>query len=229
MRLTTPPPPQLVNGAVYLAFTAFYFYIILAQRNITSAFKLEYAIKNYIDSADHEGLTYSDIGSMEDVWDWTENVLLDLLFPEQAWYNGDAYRPEEQNYVLEYNRLIGGFQIDQKRITMDDADCRSTTKYKGFYPHCWGEYSEALKMTAPYGPGHDEGKYRWTASDLGGSYNINVPLDGGIAKQTVRELKRDLWIDKSTREVMFKVSGDGAFFSVAKHGGNTGTAGGRAD
>ena len=36
---------------------------------------------------------------MEDVWDWTENVLLDLLFPEQEWYYGDAYRPEEQNYV----------------------------------------------------------------------------------------------------------------------------------
>jgi hypothetical protein len=50
------------------------------------------------------------------IFDWIQTGLLPQIFPKQEWYNGDLYNEFEKNYFLEYNRIVGGVKLIQRRV-----------------------------------------------------------------------------------------------------------------
>lgn len=77
--------------------------------HVRSRYELEGAI---LDSAraweaDGKERDISDIGDMDDVWDWMEHSLVAFVFPEEEWYNGEPFTDDEKGFVLHNNQLVG--------------------------------------------------------------------------------------------------------------------------
>jgi len=143
---------------------------------------------------------------MESFFNWMENGLISLLFPEEAWYNGDEFDETEVGYILHFNRLVGGFHLVQQRVKSESA-CGTTPRFCNFYPTIHGEYSfPSTASQTPFGPAWDTAKYKFTPDTVGeyngGGYMVDFPLVRDLAFSKVRELRSDLWIDKHTRHVM---------------------------
>lgn len=73
------------------------------------------------------------------------------VFPNE-WYNGDPYSTSESGYILDYNRLVGGLLIVQKRggkaRTCVQPRFNSTfSSYDGFYPDCYS--TVGIEMDRP--------------------------------------------------------------------------------
>mmetsp|Transcript_18037 Transcript_18037/g.58375 ORF Transcript_18037/g.58375 Transcript_18037/m.58375 type:complete len:755 (+) Transcript_18037:133-2397(+) len=196
-------------GIMYIIFMCVYVFVLLDQVRVKDSFLLEGALRKYMSSRGEpstidqigEAAVFKDIDTDEKMWYWMEHGLLDALFPEPMWYNGDLWGPNEENYILSYNRLVGGFRITQLRSKEGWEGCIKSARFAKFYATCWPMYSEASKDTSPYGPAHDPEKYTWEADADGGGYHVDLVVDRKKAYETLEELKKDLWTDKSTRSV----------------------------
>ena len=68
-----------------------------------------------------------------DCWwfqDWMETGLLETVFPEETWYNGDKYTQREKYYLLGYNKLVGGFRVTQSRVDPNVGSCYATDRFQ---------------------------------------------------------------------------------------------------
>jgi len=204
----------VMAGIVYILFMTTYFYIVLDQTRVADAHKLEFSLRNYLTSTGEpqngdeigDATTFAEITGDEELWYWLENGLLDALFPETSWYNGDPWQAKDQDFIMHYNRLIGGFKMVQRRVQDDWDGCIKSKRFNGFYDTCWPAYSDASKQTTPYGPEHDPGKYVWEDDPYGGGYSVELSLDRKKAYLTIDELKQDLWTDKNTRQLAIEFS-----------------------
>lgn len=50
------------------------------------------------------------------IFDWIQTGLLPRIFPKQQWYNGDFFTDFEKDYFLEYNKVVGGVKLTQRRV-----------------------------------------------------------------------------------------------------------------
>mmetsp|Transcript_46079 Transcript_46079/g.147439 ORF Transcript_46079/g.147439 Transcript_46079/m.147439 type:complete len:878 (-) Transcript_46079:623-3256(-) len=190
----------VLSGIVYICFMSLYFFVILEQARVMDAHNLEFSLREYLTTVDDgEGNTFEDLRNDEQIWNWYENGLLVALFPEKQWYNGDEWTDEEDNYIMHYNRLVGGFKMVQRRVEKDWSGCIRSKRFMDFYGNCWPPLSPGSTTKEPYGPDYDPEKYLWEPDAFGGGYHVELTLDRKLAFETIKELRRDRWTDKSTR------------------------------
>ena len=74
----------------------------------------------------------------------------------------------------------------------------------------------ALASRTAFGPWYDPHKYKWTPDDAneydGGGFMVYFPTDAEKSLVKIQELKKELFIDKATRELIFIAS----FFNVCR-------------
>ena len=68
---------------------------------VTETFTLQSALKSYIETTSSNGLDFQSISSIEETWAWMQTTLLDLLYPQQVWYNGDPLADEDKGFILQ--------------------------------------------------------------------------------------------------------------------------------
>ena len=200
------------------------------QRNSDKAHALEAALKTQFQreyQIEDDDLMLEDVETVEDIFDWLEFGLSEVVFADLEWYNGDPVDEEDEGYVMFYNKPISPFQLVQHRIKEEDA---TNSKFTGFYPVEWprvipfdeqvGTSKKAVAWSLedsfegrmaredkkPFGPLWDQNKYEWSGDKDGafggGGYFVVFNSDRDISKLMLRELKKDRWIDKQTRRVM---------------------------
>ncbi len=206
-------------GIIYVMFLLLYCMTVFEQADTKNRFELESLMKKYMEEAEtgrvdgaakrgrrgtagHGGAGSNSLGEVSDleaVWEWLETAFVPATFPDEEWYNGDPWTENEQGFLQSYNKLVGGFQLVQRRIDVD-ADCESGS-FDNWSMFCWPEYGSATASTAPFGPAHDPNKYTWSDDEEGGGYHVRVPLDRKYAFRKLSELREDKFLDKQTREI----------------------------
>lgn len=219
---------KLISCVFYFTFMLTFIGISIAQRNITDSYKMEYVLSTQIKGLkDVNGNLYSDVSDFGGIFDWIQTGLLPQIFPKQEWYNGDLYNEFEKNYFLEYNRIVGGVKLIQRRVDPQLCDKTDNTVVDWYHEH-YGDASSGAKCSAhfdqyypvlfpnldlstasalAYGPAQDHEKYNWEKDSYGGGFFVFTGTESTTVYKLMEELRRDKWLDKSSRalEVTFTV------------------------
>ena len=133
------------------------------------------------------------------VWNFVEHGLISGLFPAQQWYNGQPFKEHEQGYLQNYNILVAGFSMYQRRIATN-SDCAQSKKFPTWRAskHCWPKLTDETATTKPFGTAANPEFY---VADRKGTYRQAFPLDGDLALAMLGELQDNLWLDKNSREI----------------------------
>ena len=123
---------DIFTGTFYTLFFLLFFWVISAQTAVYEKYQLESAMREYIrDTPAQLGgsgsqgtamniakpLHFDDIASLEDVWNWLEGSFVNSVFPEQrSRAVGEKFSAEEIGYLLQYNKVVGGFELVQRRV-----------------------------------------------------------------------------------------------------------------
>ncbi|XP_032242532.2 polycystin-1 isoform X2 [Nematostella vectensis] len=161
-------------------------------------------------------LRVSDITSF---WNWTEAVLIPGLYSE-SWYNGRSDKP---GFLADHTSwMLGTARMRQLRVKA--GDCKVHDVYSGYLAQCNGPYSWDTEDTTPvfrpgwrpapsnYSTAQNAWKYR-DSSELrslphlgklalysGGGYAFDLGKKEK-AMAMLAQLKRDKWVDRSTRAI----------------------------
>jgi hypothetical protein len=197
---------DIFTGAFYLLFYMIFFWVIAGQTQTRNRYELEGAMTSYIAQApfDDDGSVLEDIQNLDDVWSWLENAFVPAVFPEQVWYNGEEYSDTETGFLMEYNKLVGGFQLVQQKVISDHEECHVSPRFGQWAGHCYIRYDDSVRQEQPFGPSHDPHKYAfWEAySEEQAGYHVQFPLDRKFAMRQLQELRDDKFLDKETRELV---------------------------
>lgn len=117
-------------------------------------------------SSEGTDITYNDITSMENVWDWMDKPMLEGLFPTQ-YYNGDALPSSELGKnVLVDSKLLGVPRLRQVKVK--EGSCDIPDAFDDIIYQCYGKYSTSNEDTALAIPAHP-GKLGCTGSYADGT------------------------------------------------------------
>ena len=105
--------------------------------------------------------------------------------------------------MMQYNKLVGGFQLVQKRVIENDEECEPSPRFGDWAGDCYDEYYNSYRSEEPFGPPHDPEKYTFWAGDSReqAGFHVYFPLDRDFAIRQLRELKSDKFLDKQTRDL----------------------------
>jgi polycystin 2 len=164
--------------------------------------------------------TFLGIGQVEDFRDVLTTVIGATL-DQDSYYSGLIMTPEERDYLLWTNRLLGGVRLRQLRAA-PNKDCAVPHQLRNITDTCYSwNYADSNRETMPFGPPNQTTKYTYQSSSQcgsvgqfgnmlsyleGGGYVVDVNLqdrDNGIGfTEKFQELINDTWIDGTTRAVI---------------------------
>mmetsp|Transcript_16587 Transcript_16587/g.50938 ORF Transcript_16587/g.50938 Transcript_16587/m.50938 type:complete len:1056 (-) Transcript_16587:120-3287(-) len=197
---------QAVQGFIlYMIFMLTLCTSISLELQMEEASEIETSVKRYVTQAggaNVEDLTA--IKNQEEFWDWAEHGLLPSLFPDEQWYNQEAWTQDESGYIQLYTKLAMDFQMVQHRVDVEELG--EGDRFFPFVTKSWPAYGTATRSVKPFGPSHDPAKYTYEPDNVGefggGGFFMRFPRDQpDLAYETLRELKSDKWTDKQTRAV----------------------------
>jgi len=156
------------------------------------------------------GVQFQSIGSVADVWDWTENA----FFEEFAGTSGRVY-------VRTYNQVIGSVGLTTTRVSDDSCEYRHSAWTKNLLQArrsvlyasefetnsaCYGPATAGL-VSKPFGPAWDSKKWE-SETDRFGSIVYSVPLgkDPVYARRKLAELRNEEFISMNTRTAQLKMA-----------------------
>eukprot|EP01012_Entosiphon_sulcatum_P064839 TRINITY_DN936_c0_g1_i1.p1 TRINITY_DN936_c0_g1~~TRINITY_DN936_c0_g1_i1.p1 ORF type:complete len:820 (+),score=191.59 TRINITY_DN936_c0_g1_i1:53-2512(+) len=103
-----------------------------------------------ISTAASNGKTWSDIHVTADFYQWAREVLFPTLQPS-AWYNGEAFSTEQQQFMRLFNYNVGAVRFRQLRVKKN-IGCVIPKAVKGLITECYPPYKDGQEETASYGP-----------------------------------------------------------------------------
>mmetsp|Transcript_33961 Transcript_33961/g.85877 ORF Transcript_33961/g.85877 Transcript_33961/m.85877 type:complete len:859 (+) Transcript_33961:234-2810(+) len=123
----------------FLLFFALYCCVMVMQINPGEVFRIDDALRNQV--VDEAG-ALQDVSTLGDLFDYLTDQIMDNVFPG-AWYNDDPLTTSEAGYVLDYNKLVGGLLIVQRRgVRRKCVEPRyelTNSSYDEFYRVCYTE------------------------------------------------------------------------------------------
>lgn len=173
MALRVVAKHDIFTGGFYMFFFLLFFWVVVDQMQVWKRYDLETAMKQYASEGPSQGSDgggssgrrggadaeseVSEVNSVDDVFPWLENVIVGSVFPPNVWYNGDPYTDDEIGFLLNFNRLVGGFQLVQKRVAAN-VNCPSDDRFGDWAGDCFPAYGEDWQQKEPFGPPHDPTK-----------------------------------------------------------------------
>ncbi|CAH3175942.1 unnamed protein product [Porites evermanni] len=122
------------------------------------------------------GASFTKITNQREFWNWTQNDLLDSLFPG-TWYNG-AERKRDGYMADGYSQMVGGARMRLLRIKQES--CQVPSEVYGITNECYGEYYITGDDKNDYTPGWNITKYatRISWDDMPWRYQNSTQLGG---------------------------------------------------
>jgi len=123
----------------FLLFFALYCCVMVMQINPGEVFRIDDALRNQV--VDESG-ALQDVSTLGDLFDYLTGQIMENVFPG-SWYNDDPLTTSEAGYVLDYNKLVGGLLIVQRRgVRRKCVEPRyelTNSSYDEFYRVCYTE------------------------------------------------------------------------------------------
>ncbi|CAF2671199.1 unnamed protein product [Rotaria sp. Silwood2] len=164
------------------------------------------------------GPSFVDLDSMEDFWQYMNDIAAPGFFTEQ-WYNNDNV--SNYGYILHENRLLGAVQMRQKKVR--NNSCLVADDFKEEIKFCYNSYGPIYEDKVTFGPcenldpencTYEAFKYTPSMSwfGLNTAGQVSIYDQGGYTKtfgstqdqfmNDIEELKASLWIARGTRAVL---------------------------
>lgn len=86
----------------YLFFILLYCTMMVLQRDLANSYELESALLAQIEMGDT--IKFSDLQTIDDVWDWMQTSLISSVVPATAWSNSESEEGNNQDYSFFYNK-----------------------------------------------------------------------------------------------------------------------------
>ncbi|CAF3528019.1 unnamed protein product [Rotaria sp. Silwood1] len=170
------------------------------------------------ESNNKTGPSFVHLDSMEDFWQYMNDVAPSGFFTEQ-WYN--KYNVSDYGYILHENRLLGAVQMRQKKVR--NNSCLVADDFKEEIRFCYNSYAPIYEDKVTFGPcenldlencTYEAFKYTPSLSWFGltTTGQVSVYDQGGYIKtfgstqdkfiKDIEELKANLWITRGTRAIL---------------------------
>jgi len=179
--------------------------------SVNDRYVLVDTLKSYVGGlSTPSGVTFDGIGSVDNVWDWTENA----FFNEFAGSSGRVY-------VRTYNQVIGSVGLTTTRVSDDSCeykhlswaqsllrDRRSLLYTSEFETNssCYGPATTGL-VSDPFGPAWDDKKWSSELDRLGNIvYSVPLGKDPTYARRKLAELRNEEFISVNTRTAQLKMA-----------------------
>mmetsp|Transcript_26615 Transcript_26615/g.67627 ORF Transcript_26615/g.67627 Transcript_26615/m.67627 type:complete len:727 (-) Transcript_26615:116-2296(-) len=200
----------------YVVFIGIYLFVVITQRNAWDAESMYGALGDYMtgayrDPTSLELLSFGDLTTTGELWDWMENGLVPLLYVEQQ-TNYEPYPLWKDHTLMRFNRVTTGFRIAQRRSKRENCNL-GNTKWDNFVPFgsCHARtYSQSLLGSVdrePFFSADAKTEYIYETVEVGlpgsGSFDVGYfqyfDLNQTFAKEKLRELKRQRWLNEGTQ------------------------------
>ena len=171
----------------FLAFCGLYFFILTLQLDVSSVYRIDEALRQ---SVIDEGGALQDVTDHGAFFQYLEETIMPNVFPGE-WYNSEPLATADTGFVLDYNKLVGGLLVTQKRGTLLPA-CKLPyfdsypSPYENFYGNCFSEDGMAIHVSAEQKKA-DNGSLmhptmKWEASP---GWTVHVPWSSKIDSYTI--------------------------------------------
>uniref|UniRef100_A0A6T8KEF1 Uncharacterized protein n=2 Tax=Hemiselmis andersenii TaxID=464988 RepID=A0A6T8KEF1_HEMAN len=200
----------------YVVFIALYLTVVVTQRNAWSAQSMYSAIEGYMlgayrDTTSLELLTFEDLTTTGELWDWLEKDFVGLLYVEQQ-TNYDPYPLWQDHTFMRFNRVTTGFRIAQRRSKRENCNL-GNKKWDTFVPfgschaRTYGESLFGAVDKEPFFSADAKTEYSYETVEVGlpgsGSFDVGYfqyfDLNQTFAKEKLQELKRQRWLNEGTQ------------------------------
>jgi hypothetical protein len=218
---------------LFLGFVQHIFYMILLVtvfflqhgRTVNNRYVLVETLKSYVSGLKTpSGVEFGSIGSIGDVWDWTENAFFEeFAVPDTS----------GRVFIRTYNQVIGSVGFTTTRVDSDSCEYRhlawsrhmlqsrrsllyasefetnSSLALPSGASKCYGPTgaNEPTLMSAPYGPLHDGSKWKSSSNRVGDIvYSVPLGKDPVYARRKLIELREDEFLSKETRTAQLKMA-----------------------
>ncbi|XP_054164324.1 polycystic kidney disease 2-like 1 protein [Oppia nitens] len=195
---------------IYVAFLTTITYITFSMMNPTMYYQTKIMSDLFLDRADSSGVTFRSASQMDDFWKFAEGPLMDGLYWER-WYNNDSLITK--NSVLYENYLLGSPRLRQLKVKNDSCEVHRDFQRAIFT--CYNFYAQVFEDREASG-GKNDSSFQWqeiksfakndvwgilgTYSGEGG-YIVDLTLNKSVAAAKIKDLKKNLWIDRGTRAI----------------------------
>ena len=169
---------------------------VRGKRDIPAAYRFYQAMETaFIDEefGDYNEKVFLDVATYEEIWDWTDGVLMSALFESDVDGKGNIFM---------YNRLVGGLRMRQARVRNDSCVLapsiqrvrvigpdKSAPEAYVFAPKlteledygagaCFSNYSPQTKETNDYGPCTAKGREGLRGLEGYEKYNVSCAGSG---------------------------------------------------
>lgn len=105
-------------------FFAVFVVLVAFHEKTTVVFQLESSLKASLTEAgipSADDITFNDINSVDDIYDWAAEVLLPTLFLQEDPISGDPLEPDDWGTVLTYSKLLGSGVIFSQKRSVENA------------------------------------------------------------------------------------------------------------
>eukprot|EP00899_Mesostigma_viride_P015329 jgi/Mesvir1/23798/Mv10611-RA.1 len=182
-----------------------YIAILIIQRDIKDSHILEDMVEyELVGRPSDDGLTFKDIVNAEELWSWSEEVLMPLLYT-QEYYNGEPLEEAVMHTIGLQTKFIGGIRVTQERYGMDGDECYES-QYDRIGLHCRGGESKEPFGSPPDPLVAPAFEYRCDPRDDFCGFFVDMDLGLESVEEEKAELdmlKEGRWIDVQTKTVAF--------------------------
>eukprot|EP00611_Tribonema_gayanum_P025615 TRINITY_DN5877_c0_g2_i1.p1 TRINITY_DN5877_c0_g2~~TRINITY_DN5877_c0_g2_i1.p1 ORF type:complete len:765 (-),score=254.60 TRINITY_DN5877_c0_g2_i1:700-2994(-) len=204
---------QFVNYIVFAGILLAYLYVGSAADAYWQTYSIE---SSFVSPTFSPRVTYLDIRTPAQWFDWAEAVLVPTLLPTQ-YYNGDPIPAERARYIAgDGGMRLGQARLRQVRIKRDT--CAVSRRFNDSIGECNVPFEPDAQDTEPW----RELGLEWASSMAldqtgyigastlaiypGGGYATLLPDDQAQALTTLATLYNATWIDQRTRAVFAEFS-----------------------
>ncbi|XP_050982365.1 polycystic kidney disease 2-like 1 protein [Labeo rohita] len=155
------------------------------------------------------GISFSSIGTMNDVWTYMEGPLLDSLYWTK-WYNDEPLPNGNQSFIYYENMLLGVPRVRQLKVK--NNSCKVHKDFQQEITDCFDVYSDKKEDDSVFGlingtawQYHSEkeikGSNHWglLATYSGAGYYQDLAKTKEESAAILADLNDNLWLDRGTR------------------------------
>ncbi|XP_077883341.1 polycystin-2-like protein 1 isoform X1 [Ictidomys tridecemlineatus] len=202
-----------------LVYTVFLLDICLLTYGMTSSSAYYYTkvmSDLFLHTPSATGVSFQDISSMADFWDFAQGPLLDSLYWTK-WYNNQSLGHGSHSFIYYENLLLGVPRLRQLRVRNDS--CVVHEDFLDDILSCYDVYSPDKEEQLPFGllngtawTYHSQeelgGSSHWgrLTTYSGGGYYLDLPVSRQASAEALRNLQEGLWLDRGTRVVFIDFS-----------------------
>ncbi|CAI5448311.1 unnamed protein product [Caenorhabditis angaria] len=197
----------------YAVFLIVLVYVAFAQNNIQAYYYTQVMSDLFVSSQTSSSLTFGTVASMDDIWDWIEQILIPGIY-----WNENNNITDSENMIYYENRILGQPRIRMLKVVNDS--CTVMTSFQREIKECYANYQEKYEDQEAITSGDGDAFVYATASELetlttsgtigsygGGGFVQRLPITGSTEAQSLIEtLKEARWIDRGSRAIIIDIS-----------------------